>query len=720
MLTTSPSVLMQLFLFGLAAASATAEVNRGRTEPGKLTLKSIQFYSSGLARFTYVTQLRTESVLSFSVPSLSVSDVLRTISVQDPENGIETITVRPYENSKGPDPAAVTASRIDCLLSQTGEEMELTLKSGKKLAGKLITVESSLEAFGDQIAQRARVSLLSHNAVESALLDDVVTFRYLNPKSQKQLEQAVDGLRASGPKANSNLARIEVHCAEADPRRVTISFMQSMPVWKCSYVLNDGSLQMHIVIDNPTSQDWKDVEILVADGRPIAFEVDMHQRVMLQREHVQLPLGIPGLPPIFDERLNLENLPNPEFGADTFNEAAMGGMGGGFGYEGSSEHFGDEFTQYPSNLSLVTSSPRGTAIPSGHELALIFKRQAANEGVFRGSPLTLKFPPTSIPARSSGLLASPLLDCNVTHCSVFVPGYDDGSTLMAIELVNESDTLLPPGPLTLQTNGRYQGEAMLDRTSCDSTRLIGFALDTTVQVEEQPERDAETVEELHFDNNSKVLNVVRTIQRTRTFTIQNTAANERSVVINLPKDGDWELRESSGSSVEQNSMRISAIAPARQRFEKEVVLYRKPSNSLHYATCELEQLRGLLKSDIEEQDKAAVQELLDRRTAILKAKRKMDQLQIAIEQSQSTVDRLVKILSTAGLHGDTISKYAERIELSEKELEKLILQERDTQTELEEHTKHVTLEPAADFWGSSRPIENYGTDPFNGDDPFGN
>ncbi|MEM7478349.1 MAG: hypothetical protein AAF483_25485, partial [Planctomycetota bacterium] len=376
-----------------------------------MKLKSIQFYSSGMANFSYQAEVRSESVLSFLVPTSKVSDALRTISVNDPSGGLESILVLPNESSV-PQPNSITdtvdaSSRIDLLLSFRGEKIELDLKSGKRIQGQLLSVENSLEPLGEAMTERVRVSLLSESGVESTLLGEIRSFRCVNTKVQKKLKRAAEAMRQkseANTSGNSSVAlsKIEVHLAGKDAREVLISWMQAMPIWKCSYVLDEDSMRMHIVIDNPTNQDWEDVEIVIADGRPIAFDVNMHQQVRLSRQRLQLPVGLPGLPPMFAEQNSFQNqIPEPEqtasnapfgysgagYGGGGYGMGGyggygggmgggMGGMGGGMtgGMGGMGGTFGGEpddansnaapqtTLPYPSNLSLVVSDPQSSSL----------------------------------------------------------------------------------------------------------------------------------------------------------------------------------------------------------------------------------------------------------------------------------------------------------------------------------------------------------------------
>ncbi|MEM8735260.1 MAG: hypothetical protein AAGG44_13600, partial [Planctomycetota bacterium] len=528
----------------------------------ELTLRNIHFYSSGLARFGYEAWVEAAIDLHLVVPTENVSDVLRTISVADSAQGLRSIHVlneldeRDSKDSSAPDlddSAIDVSSRIDILLSLRGEEIEWTLDSGRIMAGQLLSVEKSLEAFGTSISERVRVSWLSADEVQTALLDEIASFRCVQPAVQKRIQHAIATLNQARPEPQSihpDATLIEISLAAGPRRKIGISLMQEMPIWKCSYVLDDDNLRMHVVVDNPTDQDWKQVEVSVSDGRPIAFDINLHQSIRLVRQELDLPVGIPGLPPAFEEQIAFPpqnaaaTAGGPEggyggggYGGGGYGDGMYGGMGAGMGGMGAGSQSSSGF---PSNLSLALSAPQTFAAP-WQRLGLDFRNQASKEGDLNGLPLTLKFPTTDVPSHSSTLLASPKLECEVKHSSVYAPEYDSKNPLKTVELVNQSESLLPAGPLTFHAAGSYQGEAMLERTSSQADRLISYALDTTLRVVEGRAEVQRTISEVVFDDDRKSFVITWQYHRTQNFIVRNSSAEDRDVILYLPREGSWEL-----------------------------------------------------------------------------------------------------------------------------------------------------------------------------------
>lgn len=195
---------------------------------------------------------------------------------------------------------------------------EFHLRGETIRTGRLVALESSLEALGDQMTERVRVTLSGTTGLETLLLEDVVSVRCIREKTQSRIDHALSALVSD---AQPELTTIAVGFKDANKRTVHIGMMRPVPVWKSSFSLTDDQLVMRVVVDNTSNTDWKDVGLSIADGQPVSFRVNLHRIARLDRKLMPLPIGLPGLPPALAET----NLP------------------------------------YPSNLSLVTSAPQDYA-----------------------------------------------------------------------------------------------------------------------------------------------------------------------------------------------------------------------------------------------------------------------------------------------------------------------------------------------------------------------
>ncbi len=698
-----------------------SDVDVQHTDEPALTLDAIDFYSSGLAKFRYRSEVEGEAKFTVFVPRTSVSDVLRTIRVDDPENRLRSILAisEPRTQSQKDSAVPATTSRIDCLMSLRGEQILFELSQGRILEGQLMALENSRETQGANIIEQVRISLLTQNGIESFLLHELARFRCVKPAVQSSVEQTVARLAS---RSADRQCPIEVVFAEGPRRNVSLSFMQPSPVWKCSYSLTDGQLQMHVVIDNATTQDWENVAINVIDGRPIAFEVDLHSSVSLERPVMSLPLGVPGLPPVFEEAV-------PQASRDESPAAAtpdrgpgfrggMGGMGGAFGGMGGSMGGGG----YSPNLSLVVSDPSDESMSA--RLGLPFP-VSASAGVSVGSPLELSFPPTTIPARSTALLGSPALKCDIEEMSVYSKEYDNSIPLRSFKLKNDSQFLLPAGPLTFSAQGRYRGEAMLPRFSAGASQLVSYALDSALKIKELQHQHEDELESVAFDEEHKQLIVKRKATWTRTFFIRNSSENARSVLMLLEKGNDWQTQGEHADKVVDTSdlLHVTFNVDANLQKTHQVILTRTSEANMEYSTSSAESLRAILnEGGMTAESRKRLLAILEHKTSMLELKRQIELTQQSVRACEKEVDRLARVLSTRGLQAAVIEKYGKRIEAKESELEDLRSQMKTRQSALSDHEAALIPRGRILNENSSKAKRNSSSDPFGGSDgnPFSN
>ncbi len=74
-----------------------------------------------------------------------------------------------------------------------------------------------------------------------------------------------------------------------------MGYVQETPIWKTSYrlVLSDAKkpfLQGWAIIENPSEEDWTDVQLSLVSGRPISFTMDLYQPTYIPRPEAHLEL----------------------------------------------------------------------------------------------------------------------------------------------------------------------------------------------------------------------------------------------------------------------------------------------------------------------------------------------------------------------------------------------------------------------------------------------
>jgi hypothetical protein len=111
--------------------------------------------------------------------------------------------------------------------------------------------------------------------------------------------------------------------------------------------------------------------------------------------------------------------------------------------------------------------------------------------------------------------------------------------LLGLRLKNTSDLHLMQGPITVFDGGNYGGDAQILDLPPGSERLISFAMDLNTEVapETKPQKD----ELLSAKLVKGTLTTSRKYSQTNSFTVKNSGAKDKTVLIEHPIDSYWTL-----------------------------------------------------------------------------------------------------------------------------------------------------------------------------------
>jgi len=78
-----------------------------------------------------------------------------------------------------------------------------------------------------------------------------------------------------------------------------------MPIWKTSYrlILDENKkpyLQGWAILENPTDEDWSNVQMSFVAGNPISFSMDLYTSYYPQRPVISLASIVPLVGALFD------------------------------------------------------------------------------------------------------------------------------------------------------------------------------------------------------------------------------------------------------------------------------------------------------------------------------------------------------------------------------------------------------------------------------------
>ncbi|MCA9130074.1 MAG: hypothetical protein KDB22_23465 [Planctomycetales bacterium] len=698
-----PRALFIALIFVRCLSPGIAQENQG------LRLTQVQLYSAGMARFTYAAEVETAQTLRLSVPKEDVSDVLRSVEVQDSQQGLEFVRVVVASPiATDPQPLPSLDSRIDLLMSLRGQLIEIDLLSGSTHVGRLVSLENSLEQVDKHAVERVRVSIASRLGVESFLLDEIVRFRCADPAVEATITAALDRQLTS---EQPDLTEIEFGFRDAERRVCRISLMRPQPVWKCAYLLHDSELRMRIVVDNTTHEDWRQVDLQILDGQPIAFRTNIYQSIVVHRRSLPLSVGLPGLPPVFaDEEINIAP-------GTTKSKEALSGLYGGYGageggYGNEGGYGGGGMGGGMGGMAMGGSvegaygasvGNSSAAFDNDNRLGLAFTPELAGVASEAGDALSIAFSDVTIPAQTTALLVSPVLPVTATKSSLYFAGYDPNVPLQAVELQNTGKSLLPGGPLSIYESDAYVGDAMLPRLSAGKSRMASYALDGTLRVARQIAQAEVKVDTLEFDMATKTIDVTELHSITESYQITNYGSIQRMLLLELPQISGWSYPPQAELVQLEEAVRVRTTIDPTMKVTQNVVRDRAQDRQLSFAgTSEQELVELQQQSGVSDLQRQRIENLIGQRRQVDALVSTFEQLKKQLLTKDGEIDRMVRILSTEGLSTTTIEGYVSRIE--ESETQRKLLQQQVEATELQLRELNAVINSPGDSLGNANDL----------------
>ena len=144
-----------------------------------------------------------------------------------------------------------------------------------------------------------------------AVLEELSALRFTDPKTKAQIDRALLGLAENRAKERRTLS---IGLLGQGKRAVGFSYVVAAPVWKTSYRLvlpkegGKARLQGWGVVENLTGSDWKDVELSLVSGNPVALKQALYSAFYVDRPEIPVSASLRVLPKLDDAERNLRNV----------------------------------------------------------------------------------------------------------------------------------------------------------------------------------------------------------------------------------------------------------------------------------------------------------------------------------------------------------------------------------------------------------------------------
>jgi hypothetical protein len=582
-------VLALTALLGAGGLNAQGQLETGGpAAAAEFPLTRVVLFTSGVGYFQREGTVSGSAGVDLYFKTGDINDLLKSLVVQDLDGGL--VTGVTY-GSRDPLARTLQSFAIDLtgnpglaqILSQAQGEA-VTLVTSREITGTLVGVES--RASGEHTADTF-LNLLTPGGMQSIDLAAVRELRFLNPRLQEELEEALSLLAES---RSAEMKRVSVGLAGEGERRVRVGYILEAPLWKTSYRLVLGDEETHYlqgwaIVENTGDEDWREISLDLVSGRPVSFTMDLYRPLYVPRPRIEPELYASVAPQRYEEDLrsaarapaapaarlrDAESLAMPE-------EAAGYGAGPGMS--------------------------RGvTAAAEALEAGNFFRYQIRH--------------PVTIPRQESAML--PIVSGSVEgrRVSIYNQGVQAKHPLYGLKLVNSTGFDLMGGPLTVFEEGSYAGDALIDTLGAGAERLISFAVDLGTEVAVSARSAPETLLAVRIVRGSLVSSL--SLRTESTYRLKNSDDRPRLVLVEHPLNPDWKLiAPAAAAETTRSSYRFPVELGPGESKELVVVQERLVDRSVLLTNLDDDRIAYFISAgSVSRQVKQALQGLAERKAAL--------------------------------------------------------------------------------------------------------
>ena len=507
-----------------------------------LPVRAITLHRSGVASVERLGTVTGDDTVTLTFGTDQINDVLKSMVFVDTGGG--TIGRVGY-GSREPINRRLASFGLDIgdnpniadiINRLRGEQVRLETPEGTT-EGTILGVEHRKEASdsGDGLVDIWHAKLVtSFGMIRMVRLDDLRGMELLDENLAEELAAALATL-ASG--RNDRTADVTLDLRGSGSRDVSVSYVQEAPVWKTSYRIvlpdeqstsDDGVyVQGWAIVENTTDEDWTDVRLSLAAGRPVGFTMDLAEPLFSPRRKLPVPVMAGVSPRRYASGEAAEVRP-------VLYPASRGGL--------------DEAAAAPLMRSFAPSDgfardkQKSLGLRSGQSLSIAAAEALEVGAEANDTGRTFRFDlrdSITVERQASAML--PILGSTIEgrSVSVYTPSAGVPNPMRAVSIENTSGSPLMAGPVAVYDGGAYAGDAPMDYVAAGESRILGYAVDLDVSVTSDATVDRQVQSVKIVDGM-----MVRTAKEHRetTYTIANNDEKEsRTVLIEHRRLGGWTL-----------------------------------------------------------------------------------------------------------------------------------------------------------------------------------
>ncbi|HSI00875.1 MAG TPA: DUF4139 domain-containing protein [Reyranella sp.] len=626
-----------------------------------LALKRVMLSSGGLGYFEYEATVDGDATLKLTVSLDQVDDLLKSLVVYDDKGGVGGLSLpgkEPLRQAFKDMPFDQSALESPANLLGALRGAQISVGGPRAVSGRIVSVEEEIQTVHDGKTQikRTRVALFTDTGIQQFILEDAENLQFADAGLRDKIGQALLAIQANRAK---EARTVELSARGQGKRTVRVAYIVTVPVWKASYRLTlpadatapKAALQGWATVENLSGQDWKEVELTLVSGRPVAFHQALYEAYYVTRPEV--PVEVAGrLTPYIDR-------------------------GGVAAADVRRRSFEPAPGAPPPPPSSMAASPRAGMVEQSKSMSQATSAEQV-EATDAATQVVFKFP-TAVTVANGRTLSIPVIDRQIPtqRLALFQSDATARNPMAAVRLANDGDTGLPPGILTIYERDRaglvaYVGDARLSSFPIGEHRLLAYALDEKITVE----RDAAQTERLATGTIADgVLRYSRVIRQTATYRVRGPAKEPRQLIVMQRRVPNWSLTKPDAKGIElsEGYYRVPFQLPGGDQTQVfEVVQEQIQRQELRLLDTNSEQIKVFAQAtEFDAKTREALTRILQLQQAVGEAERRMGQIDAERQQIVQEQARLRDNLGRVPSNSDLQRRYLATLDKQETELEAL-------------------------------------------------
>jgi len=625
----------------------------------ELPISQVVLFSSGVGHFQRAGTIQGNCSVDLSFRVDQINDLLKSMTLQDLSGGkIGPVTYAPQ------DPLSHTLrsfavdvvgneSLAELLYSLLGAKVSIVTADGP-VAGTIMGVEEQEKSVGENVVTYEVLNLLTDKGIVQVPVWHMKSVTLTEEKLSSDLQKALAAIAAS---RDLDKRTVSVSFLGQGSRQVRVGYLLETPVWKTSYRLLAGGDKLFIqgwaIVENTTDDDWKGVSLALVSGQPISFIENLYEPLYVDRPVVEPQIAATTRPQMYEGAFESKEPAKPVAMAPA--PPAPGTAGARRAEAAADRAAGAELA--------YAMLGRGGLAEAGVEAAV----GAGKVGELFQYAIDQ---PVSIARQQSAMIPIINQDIAGQKVSIYNASVNSKHPLNGLKVKNSTSLHLMGGPITVFDGGVYAGDALINDVPPGDERLLSYAVDLAVRVDSESEsRPDQTSLALKISHG--VLTVTSKQVSEQTYTLKNVGAEARTVIVEHPLRDGWKLvapkqAAERTADVYRFEVPVEAGKSAKLTVSEELPM----SHTVALTDANADRVAVFVRAPkISNEMKAALQKILEMKTAIAGIQQQIDEHEDRLEEIGEEQARIRQNMEQLDHESELYKSYVQKFAAQEKEFE---------------------------------------------------